>query len=65
MTCKQLKDIHVDVIVPVYHPDEKLHQLLLRMEKQTIKPKNILILQTVIDKNRKDEFDIPDRKSVV
>lgn len=64
MTCKQLKDIHVDVIVPVYHPDEKLHQLLLRMEKQTIKPKNILILQTVIDKNRKDEFDIPDDYSI-
>lgn len=60
MTLDKLKDIHVDVIIPVYHPDNKLSKLLTRMEKQTIRPKNILILQTVTDVNREEEFQVPD-----
>lgn len=64
MTLEQIKDIHVDVIIPVYHSDNKLYQLLKKMEKQTIKPKNILILQTTEDMNRKKEFQIPDDYSI-
>lgn len=64
MTLDLLKDMYVDVIIPVYHPDNKLKQLLKRIEKQTIKPKNILILQTVENKNRVEEFSIPDDYSI-
>jgi rhamnosyltransferase len=55
---------HVDLIIPVYKPDNKLYQLLLKMEKQTIKPKNIFMIQTVTDKNRKHEIKIPDNYSI-
>lgn len=59
MTLEQLKDIHLDLIIPVYHPNDKLNQLLLSIEEQTIRPKNILILQTVTDMSRNEEFEIP------
>ena len=59
MTLEQLKDIHIDLIIPVYHPNDKLNQLLLRMKDQTIKPRNIFILQTVKDMRRKEEIKIP------
>ena len=47
---EELKNIHVDVIIPIYHPDDKLNQLLSGMKKQTIRPKNIIILQTCEDR---------------
>ena len=59
MTSDQLRKAHVDVIIPVYKPDNKLHQLLVRMEKQTIRPKHIFILQTITDIDRKETIDIP------
>lgn len=64
MTLDRLKDMYVDVIIPVYHPDNKLKKLLVRIEKQTIRPKNILILQTVTNRNRVDELRIPDGYSI-
>lgn len=64
MTWEQLKDIHLDIIIPVYHPDNKLNHLLLGIERQTIRPRNILILQTVSDMNIKEEFKIPDAYSI-
>lgn len=64
MTLDQLRNLHVDLIIPVYRPDNKLNKLLKRIEKQTIRPKNILILQTVTDMNRKEEFRIPDDYSI-
>lgn len=36
----------LDVIIPVYHPDEKLHRLLLGIERQTFRPEHIFLLQT-------------------
>lgn len=50
----------VDVFIPVYHPDDKLYQLLIMMDKQTIKPNKIFILQTVEDTNNKEKLNIPD-----
>lgn len=64
MTFEQLKDIHVDVIIPVYKPDKKLIKLLERMERQTVKPKNILILQTVTDINNKEGLELPGDYSI-
>ncbi|NLO08882.1 MAG: glycosyltransferase [Clostridiales bacterium] len=61
---EQLKYTHVDLVIPVYKPDKKLYQLLIRMEKQTIKPKNIFILQTVTDIDIKEEFEIPNDYSI-
>ncbi|TAH67599.1 MAG: glycosyltransferase [Anaerolineaceae bacterium] len=60
----KLRDIYLDLIIPVYQPDDRLYQLLIRIGKQTVKPKNILILQTVSDITRKDEFEIPDNYSI-
>lgn len=59
MTMDELKDISIDVIIPVYHPDEKLFNLLEKMEIQTKRPNNILILQTVEDMNKIEPLNIP------
>ena len=37
----------VDVIIPVYHPDEKLQQLLTMLYRQTKKPEQVLLLHTI------------------
>ena len=36
----------VTVIIPTYKPDERFALLLKRLEKQTVKPKRILIVNT-------------------
>lgn len=36
----------LDVIIPVYHPDEKLHRLLHGIERQTCQPEHIFLLHT-------------------
>jgi rhamnosyltransferase len=64
VTFEQLKDTQVDVFIPVYKPDNKLNQLLLRMEKQTIRPRKIYILQTITDMSRKEVLDIPKDSSI-
>lgn len=37
----------VDLIIPVYHPDKKFHQLLTMIDQQTKKPDRILLLHTI------------------
>lgn len=64
MITKRLREIELDLIIPVYQPDCKLQQLLLRIEKQTIKPRNILILRTTTHINFEDKYDIPDDYSI-
>ncbi|MGB8450971.1 MAG: glycosyltransferase family 2 protein [Anaerocolumna sp.] len=39
--------VSVDVIIPVYKPDNKFNHLMERLMKQSIKPDRILILHTV------------------
>lgn len=36
----------VDVIIPVYRPDEKLNRLLAALENQTVKPERIILIHT-------------------
>ncbi len=44
------EDLHhnysVDVIIPTYHSDDKLNQLLLKLYQQTVKPGRVIILHT-------------------
>jgi rhamnosyltransferase len=37
----------VDVIIPIYHPDEKLEKLLKMLYRQSVKPNHVILLQTV------------------
>jgi rhamnosyltransferase len=37
-----------DLIIPVYRPDEKLHTLLQRMEKQSVLPEHIFLMHTAV-----------------
>lgn len=41
---KHMPDI--DVVIPVYRPDERLRRLLLRLKQQTVKPARILLVNT-------------------
>lgn len=43
---KDKKYYSVDVIIPTYHSDEKLNQLLIMLYRQTIKPNRVIILHT-------------------
>ena len=36
----------VDVIIPVYRPDEKLNRLLIALKTQTILPEKIILIHT-------------------
>lgn len=38
---------NIDVIIPVYHPDEKLEALIQKMKEQTVQPMHIFFLQTL------------------
>lgn len=44
----------VDVIIPVYRPDEKFYKLMERLQKQTVKPNRIWVLQTVEAEDKTD-----------
>ena len=37
----------IDIVIPVYRPDERLHRLLLLLQQQTVKPSRILLVNTV------------------
>lgn len=41
-------EYNLDLIIPTYLPDQKLDLLLERIRKQTIQPKRILLLNTVV-----------------
>lgn len=38
--------ITVDVVIPTYHPDERFDLLISRLQQQTIKPQQIIIIRT-------------------
>lgn len=40
------KEKAADVIIPVYHPDERLFTLLERLAAQTVKPRKIILINT-------------------
>lgn len=42
----QADQIAVDVIIPVYKPDEKFHHLMKKMGQQSIRPANIFLMWT-------------------
>lgn len=44
---KENEPFSVDVIIPTYRPDHKFDLLMKRLKKQTVQPKNIIILNTV------------------
>lgn len=48
----------VDVIIPVYKPDQKLKHLLERLIKQSVKPDTIYLLQTVEDDPAKQSDEL-------
>ena len=39
-------DIAVDVIIPVYRPDDRFFTLLDRLAKQTVRPRRIILMNT-------------------
>ncbi len=41
-----MRDTEIDVVIPVYKPDEKLRRLLLQLAEQTRKPHRILLVNT-------------------
>jgi len=41
------EDMSVDIIIPTYRPDHKFDLLMKRLRKQTVQPKNVIILNTV------------------
>lgn len=52
----ETENIKVDVIIPTYHPDEKLDKLIMRLNLQTRKPDSIIMINT------RDDFDGKGRK---
>lgn len=41
-----MKKTGIDVVIPVYKPDQKLRRLLLQLTQQTVKPDEILLVNT-------------------
>ena len=41
----------IDVMIPVYKPDEKLKRLFRGLAAQTVKPDNIIVMYTRADKD--------------
>jgi rhamnosyltransferase len=52
-TTKQIDEVSsalnytIDVIIPVYHADEKLERLLSMLYRQTVKPNHVFLLHTI------------------
>lgn len=44
---KQTADANIDVIIPVYHPDDSFRKLIQHLMQQTVVPNHIYILQTI------------------
>lgn len=45
----------VDVIVPVYRPDDKLNRLIHRLNHQTVKPSHVFFMQTITGDEKEDQ----------
>lgn len=48
--------MNIDVIIPVYRPDEKFNMLMKMLGMQTLLPSNILIANTVDDEDTSEEI---------
>ena len=44
----------IDVIIPVYRPDDKLERLVEKLAVQTIQPTHVYFMQTLVDE-KEDE----------
>ncbi|MGN1206207.1 MAG: glycosyltransferase family 2 protein [Eubacterium sp.] len=44
----------VDIIIPVYRPDEKLEKLIEKLNQQTVEPKHIFFMQTIVEDEAED-----------
>ena len=44
----------VDVIIPVYRPDEKLEKLIEKLNQQTVEPAHIFFMQTITEDEAED-----------
>ena len=53
-----IKGLTVDVLIPVYHPDDKLGHLLTMLNRQTVKPGRIIILYTI--ESADEKLTLPD-----
>ncbi|MGF7142583.1 rhamnosyltransferase [Anaerotaenia torta] len=49
-------EYRVDVIIPIYHSDEKLDRLLRMLDQQTVKPNRVILLHTVEAQGEKQEL---------
>ena len=45
----------VDIIIPVYRPDDKLVRLIEKLNQQTIPPAHIFFMQTLVGEEKEDE----------
>ena len=48
----------VDVIIPVYRPDEKLEVLINRLNEQSVQPENIFFMQTLVGTDEDDQVEM-------
>lgn len=46
----------VDIIIPVYRPDEKLEMLIDKIKEQTIQPAHVFFMQTLMGTQEDDEI---------
>lgn len=44
----------LDVIIPVYRPDDKIEQLITMLEKQTKQPEHIFFMQTMVEEKENE-----------
>ena len=44
MEVRMNKTKKIDVIIPTYHPDEKLERCLRMLKRQTIQPQRIMLI---------------------
>lgn len=51
----------IDVIIPVYMPDDKFERLIDMLNRQTRMPDNIILIWTIPDNNRFDKKQIEDK----
>lgn len=64
-----MEKVKVDVIIPTYKPDERFERLMERLQKQTLQPNHIYILNTIptekCDRDRTESYRHMERVSVV
>ena len=46
----------VDVIIPIYHSDDKLNRLLTMLYRQTVKPNQVILLHTIEEEGREQNL---------